>query len=278
MLLKINDLSFAYDRSFVLNSVTFEVKPGQRVGIVGPNGSGKTTLLQLIAGLITPTSGDIFLADKQLKSETRKTIARRMALVPQETHLAFDYSVLEIALMGRYPHLGALALEGPDDLAIAYQALRKTGMEGLAGRQFSSLSGGEKQRVIIASALAQLTAIENSKKSSEHFILLLDEPTASLDFGYQLKFSAMLKSLNTRLGITTIMSTHDLNLAAAVCDQLVLLKSGHVVSIGQTEVVLSAANIRNLFDIEVDIQRHPANGNLTIVPSQCIDEFEPFLV
>ena len=151
-------------------------------------------------------------------------------------------------------------------------------MEGLADRQFSSLSGGEKQRVIIASALAQLTPIENSKKSSEHFILLLDEPTASLDFGYQLKFSAMLKSLNTRLGITTIMSTHDLNLAAAVCDQLVLLKSGRVVSIGQTEVVLSAANIRNLFGIEVDIQRHPANANLTIVPSQCIDEFEPFLV
>ena len=278
MLLKINKLSFAYNRSSVLNGVTFEVRPRQRVGIIGPNGSGKTTLLQLIAGLIKPTSGDIFLANKQLKSEARKALARRMALVPQETHLAFDYSVLEITLMGRYPHLGALSLEGPDDISIAYRALRETGMEGLASRQFASLSGGEKQRVIIASALAQLTPTEYSKKPSEDFILLLDEPTASLDLGYQLKFAAMLKSLNIRLGITTIMSTHDLNLAAAVCDQLVLLKAGHVVSIGQTEAVLTPANIRRLFEVEVNVQRHATNGHLTIVPSRCLDESEPFLL
>lgn len=265
-MLRADAVSFAYDRSPVLEDVSVEAGGGQRLGIIGPNGSGKTTLLHLLAGLLQPTTGEVRLADEPMQRMERTKVARRMAMIPQETHLAFDYSVLEIALMGRHPHLGAFEFEGPDDLAIARDALRATGTAHLEARRFTTLSGGEKQRVVIASALTQLTPAPDRPVPPGDVVLLLDEPTASLDLGYQLEIAETLQSLSDRRRITLVVSTHDLNFAVAVCSELVLLRAGRVIASGPTDRVLTEANLRALYGVEVDVARHAATGRLTVVP------------
>ena len=170
--------------------MSVEVRAGGIVGILGPNGSGKTTLLKLLAGTLQPLRGRVTLDGVDLARLPRRDVARRMAVVPQETQLAFDYSVLEVVLMGRYPHLGAFEIEGPADLAIARDALRATGTLDFEDRPFATLSGGEKQRVIIAGALAQIRSLAGSPAQP---LLLLDEPTAALDLGYQLEIAALLR-------------------------------------------------------------------------------------
>src|SRR5712692_10506952 len=228
-LLDAQDVSFAYERHAraVLDGVSLAVPRGAIVGLLGPNGSGKTTLLRLLSGTLTPARGRIMLDGAPVGALPRRDLARRIAVVPQETHSAFDFSALEIVLMGRYPHLGAFELEGADDLAIARDALAATGTGTLEARRFATLSGGEKQRVVIASALAQASDV-----------LLLDEPTASLDLGFQLEIVGLLARLNRERGVTMVVSTHDLNLAAALCGELVLLKSGRVLARGGTGAVL----------------------------------------
>ena len=243
------------DDQFALRDLTAHIGRGDLVGILGPNGSGKTTLLRLFGGLLRPVSGRITLDGVDLQMLRRPDIARRMAFVPQETHLAFDYTVLEMATMGRYPHLGAFEIEGPDDLEIAREALRATGTLHLASRLFNTLSGGEKQRVVIAGALAQ---------SPE--ILLLDEPTASLDLAYQLEIRSILERLNGERGITIVVSTHDLNLAAALCRELILLHRGSVLAAGPAREMLDASLIRRLYGVDVDVATNPRTGQLTIVP------------
>ena len=251
------DVSFAYDRRgrAVVDGVTLGVPRGAIVGLLGPNGSGKTTLLRLLSGTAAPMSGHITIDGVPIATLSRREMARRIAVVPQETHSAFDFSVLEIVLMGRYPHLGAFALEGADDVAIARAALTATGTLALESRRFATLSGGEKQRVVIASALAQ---------SSE--ILLLDEPTASLDLGFQFDIAKLLVRLNRERAVTMVVSTHDLNLAATMCTELLLLKSGRVLAHGPTGHVLNAANVRALYGVDADVVVHPRAGHLTVVP------------
>ena len=256
-MLAVRDVSFAYRSGAprVVNDVSFAVAPGELVGIIGPNGSGKTTLLKMLSGALTPSAGLIRLDDRPLAGWPRRALARRIALVPQETHTPFDFSVLDIVLMGRYPHLGTFALEGPADLEIARQALASTGTEAFKARSFGTLSGGEKQRVVIASALAQ---------SPE--LLLLDEPTASLDVGHQLEVQLLLGGLNRANGVTMVLSTHDLNFAAALCRHLILLRDGRVVAAGPTEEVLTPDAVRALYGVEADIQLHPRAGHLTVTP------------
>ena len=166
-----------------------------------------------------------------------------MAVVPQETHLAFDYSVLEVVLMGRYPHLGAFEIEGPRDYAAAREALAATGTAEFEERAFATLSGGEKQRVVIASALAQIA----SGSSASAPLLLLDEPTAALDLAYQLEIASLLRELRERMPLSIVLSTHDLNFAASLCTSLVLLKEGRVLASGPTEQVLTASGVRELY-------------------------------
>lgn len=257
------DVSFAYRRSrrapstqrFVLENVSLDVAEGDLVGILGPNGSGKTTLLKILGGTLTPSRGRVVLDRRPLGAWTRRELAKRIALVPQETYAAFDFSVLDIVLMGRYPHLGAFALEGPADLAIARQALDATGTRAFERRAFNTLSGGEKQRVVIASALAQSPQL-----------LLLDEPTASLDIGHQLEVQMLLRRLNRESGVTMVLSTHDLNLAAALCRTLVLLHGGSVVAAGPTDEALTAENVRALYGVNALVQRHPHVDHVTVLP------------
>jgi iron complex transport system ATP-binding protein len=256
-LIDANEVSFAYERGapLVLDRVSLAVPRGRIVGLLGPNGSGKTTMLRLLSGTLAATTGCVTLDGTPVGGLSRRDLARRIAVVPQETHAAFDFSALEIVLMGRYPHLRAFELEGADDLAIARDALAATGTSALEGRPFATLSGGEKQRVVIAGALAQASDV-----------LLLDEPTASLDLGFQLDIAALLARLNRDRGVTMVVSTHDLNLAAVLCTELVLLKTGRVLATGATRDVLTTANVRALYGVDAEIVDHPRAGHLTVVP------------
>jgi len=238
-----------------VDAVSLDVRTGAFVGILGPNGCGKTTLLKLLAGVITPDAGRVTLHGKPLAAMPRRLAARHIAVVPQETHPAFDYTARQMVLMGRHPHLGTFQMEGPRDLAIAHEAMAATGTAALADRNYMTLSGGEKQRVIIASALAQ-----------EPEVLLLDEPTASLDLGYQLEIATLLTRLNRERGVTMVMATHDLNLAAATCDTLVLMRGGRVLADGRTCDVLTADAVERLYGVDADVRFHPRAGHVTVVP------------
>ncbi len=236
----------------VIRGVSLSVPRGGFLGILGPNGSGKTTLLKLIGGAITPTEGTVHLDGRPVSAIPRRELARRLAVVPQETRLAFDYTALEIVLMGRYPHLGAFAFEGPADLAAAREALATTGTADLADRAFATLSGGEKQRVIIASALAQLDARADGGTRPDG-LLLLDEPTASLDLRYQIEVASLLTRLNAEHRIAVVLSTHDLRLARALCSRLALLSGGRVLAEGTPADVLTPALVGQLYGIGADL-------------------------
>jgi len=257
-MLRADGLAFGYagERdAFSLADVGIAIPPGSLTGLLGPNGCGKTTLLKLLCGVLQPRSGTVTINDRPLTSFTRRELARRVAVVPQETHPAFDYTVMEMVLMGRHPHLGAFQLEGPADFAIAREALHVTGTADMADRNYMTLSGGEKQRVVIASALAQATEL-----------LLLDEPTASLDLGYQLEVASLLGRLNRERKVTMVLATHDLNLAASLCDRLVLLRGGRVLAHGPTSEVLTGAMVQQLYDVDADVQFHARAGHLTVIP------------
>jgi len=236
-----------------VTGATLRVARGSRVGLLGPNGSGKTTLLKLLAGVLRPAAGRVELDERDLRTFTRAGLARRVAMVPQDTHPAFDYTVLEIVLMGRYAHLGPFEMERPDDLRAAAECLDATGTSGLQDRPFHTLSGGEQQRVVIASALAQTTEL-----------LLLDEPSSSLDLRYQLEIADLLRRLSRERGATLVLSTHDLNFAAGICDALVFIREGRLIAAGPTRQVLTPAHIRELYGVDTDVREHPDGGPFVV--------------
>lgn len=252
MLLSAADLRFGYTRDArVIEGVSLDIGAGDIVGLLGPNGSGKTTLLRLLAGALTADAGVVRLDGAEIPRVPRRTLAQRIAMVPQETSLAFDYTVLEIVLMGRYPHLGAFEVEGPNDLAIAMHALEATGTAAFADRPFRTLSGGEKQRVVIASALAQLDAGADHAMAQK--LLMLDEPTASLDLKYQFEIGALLRRLHDGSGLTILLSTHDLRFAASLCTRVVLLSAGRILAQGAPRDVLTAELVSRLFDVPAEL-------------------------
>ena len=256
-MLRADSVSFAYSARapLVLDQVSIAVQRGDVVGLLGPNGSGKTTLLKILGGMLHPSTGAVQLDGRRLAGWSRRQLARQIAVVPQETHATLDFTTLDIVLMGRYAHLGPFALEGAADLEIAREALAATGTADLETRPFATLSGGEKQRVVIASALAQASDL-----------LLLDEPTASLDLGYQLEIASLLRRLSRDRGTTMVVCTHDLNFAAALCGRIVLLKKGRVLAQGPTADTLTAATIRDAYGVDADVQFHSRAGHLTVVP------------
>ena len=259
-MLRASNIFFGYDTIPILRDVTLSASPGQRIGILGPNGAGKTTLLRVLAGLVTPNRGTVQLGTTDLRNLKRGSIAKQLAMVPQETSIEFDYSVLEVALMGRHPHLGALAIEGPDDINLAISALKLTRTNHLSNRSFSTLSGGEKQRVIIASALTQLVA--QTVPTNKSSVLLLDEPTTSLDLSSQVELLTLLRTLQVQSNHTLIISTHDLNFAIGICDYLVLLREGTVMASGSAHSMLTTANMRNLYNADIEIVRHQPTERL----------------
>jgi iron complex transport system ATP-binding protein len=277
--LSARDVWFAYHGAEpVLKGVSLDVPRAGIVGILGPNGSGKTTLLRLLAGTRHPQRGLVTLDRAALTGLSRAALARRMAVVPQETQLAFDYTVGEVAMMGRYAHLAAFEIEGPADMAIVDAALASTGTLDLKDRPFTTLSGGEKQRVVIAAALAQIFRLKAEateptpdargfrlQPEETSGYLLLDEPTASLDLGYQLEVAALLQSLHAQRGVAIVISTHDLALAGALCERVLLIRDGHVVAEGTPDEALTAATLRDVYGVDVDVLRHPS-GRRILVP------------
>ena len=212
--------------------------------------------LHLRSVLISPSSGNVKLDGIELNKIGRSAVARQLALVPQETVLVFDYSVSEVVLMGRYEHLDTFANETQEDLDIVKQCLRLTGTLGLADRPFSALSGGEKQRVVIASALAQLMPSGANPSPVNDPVLLLDEPTTSLDLRYQLLIADVLRTVSQQQTVTLILSTHDPSFAAELCDQLILLREGTIIASGPTKSVLSVEHLRELYGIDTEITTH----------------------
>ncbi len=277
-LLIADSVSFGYTKQAVLEDVTVRVPPGALVGVLGPNGSGKTTLFGLLAGILRPRTGQVTLEGTPLDSLRRVHIARRVAVVPQETSITFDFSVLEIALMGRYPHLGPFQFEGPDDIAVAREALRATGTDHLRHRLFTSLSGGEKQRVIVAAALTQFGGTHADSGCDPDGramrVLLLDEPTASLDLAYQIEIADLLRRLNVEYGVAVLVSTHDLQFAARLCHDLIVLREGRVVAAGPRRDVLTPAAIARAYGVRADVQHDAQSGLTAVLPIERIDESE----
>jgi len=244
----IEDLVCRYGVIPALGGVSLSVEEGEFLGIVGPNGSGKTTLLRAIIGLVTPERGGVALDGADVSHLGARAIAARVALVPQRPHHGFGFSVFDIVLMGRTPHLARLAREGEEDLAVARQAMERTRTWHLRHRPMDELSGGEQQRVLLARALAQTPQV-----------LLLDEPTAHLDIRHQVEMMALVADLNAG-GLTVVAALHDLNLASMFCGRLVLLHEGRLAGIGAAQEVLTAERLRAVYGAEVEVRPHPATG------------------
>jgi iron complex transport system ATP-binding protein len=243
------NINFRYAAKPVMEDVSFSIDEAQIVAVIGPNGSGKTTLLKIINGTLFPDAGQMLIDGKDTSRWSRQEIARKVAIVPQETAVIFPFYAEEIVLMGRFPHLSNYRFEDKKDYLIVHEAMEKTDTLAFATRRFDELSAGERQRVLIARALAQ-----------EPKILLLDESTVFLDLKHQLQFLTLLRQLNTAQQLTVIFVTHDINLAAQNADRIILLYSGGIYAIGKPAEVITAANIKEVYDVGVLIDENPQSG------------------
>ena len=248
-MIEVNAISFRYHEDWVLQDVSFRVERGEFVGVIGPNGSGKTTLLKMLYRLLGPQDGEILFESVPLAKMDRRDIAKRIAVVAQETQLLFPFTVLETVLMGRSPYLGNLMFESEKDLEIARKAMEWTKVLPFSERPVDELSGGERKRVFIARALAQ-----------EPEVILLDEPTASLDIHHQIDFLDLILTLNRERGLTIVMVSHDMNTASEFCDRLILLQKGRVYKTGSPGEVITKENIESVYGCEVWVDRHPVSG------------------
>ncbi|MFQ5808283.1 MAG: heme ABC transporter ATP-binding protein [Armatimonadota bacterium] len=250
----IRDVVAEYGSISALQGVSLEVGAGDMAGIIGPNGSGKSTLLRTICRVLRPRTGCVLLdGEDVLKWETRQ-LAQRLGMVAQESPVSFEFTALEIVLMGRAPYLGRLQVESEADLAIARAAMGETDCWYLADRPITQLSGGEKQRVIIARALAQ-----------QPEVLLLDEPTTALDINHQVEILDIIARLNRTEGVTTLVVMHDLNLASQYCDYLAALKDGRVFAVGTPAEVITPETINEVYGADVVVAPHPKTGRPQIV-------------
>jgi iron complex transport system ATP-binding protein len=248
-MLEIRDLTVAYDGLVALRGVSLSLAAGELLGVVGPNGSGKSTLIRAITRLVRPLGGDIRLDGKEVGRLSQRELARWAAVVPQNPYLPDAFTVLEVALMGRTPHLGLLQSEGRADLAAVRRALEQTDTWQLASRRMGELSGGERQRVVVARALAQETPV-----------LLLDEPTAHLDMGHQAVLLDLVRRLCRREGKAVLAAIHDLSLAGQYCDRLVMLNEGRIAGEGKPEEVLSPELLASVYGTRVSVFAHPLTG------------------
>jgi len=245
----LEDLEFQYNGQKILRNLNLRIRDGEFVGIIGPNGAGKSTLLKIMDGILRPSAGQCWLQGKHLSAIPRKSLARMIGYVPQEFSIAFDFTVQEVVSMGRFPYLSAFGREGLQDYRVIESAMKATEVWELRQRKFNTLSGGEKQRVILASALAQ-----------EPRILLLDEPTSALDIKHQVHFLEILSELQQTENMTVVIATHDINLASQFCQRLIILKNGKIVAQGAPEDVITKDLILKVYELEVEIVPHPISG------------------
>jgi len=249
------NLNYNYGNHPILKDVSFSIRKGDFFIIIGPNGSGKTTLMKLISGILKSQQNQLEILGRPVRSYTRKALAKTLAFVPQTIPTEFPFTVIEVILMGRSPHLGMLGLEGQNDLEIANRAMAFTGVEHLADRKLDQLSGGERQRVFIARALCQ-----------EPQIILLDEPTAALDLAHQIRAMDMMEQLKEENGVTVVMVSHDINLAAMYSNHLLLLKEGEIVSLGPPDKVLTFQTLEKAYNCTLLVDESPLGKFPRITP------------
>lgn len=251
--LETRGLTVALGDAVVLTQVSLSVGAGEFVGLLGPNGAGKSTVIRAAAGLVPVTSGSISLCGHSVSTLSARRRAQLLALVPQSTDLDFSFSVADIVVMGRQPHLGRFAFETTRDDEIARQALRDVGMEAFAEREMGTLSGGERQRVFIAKAIAQ-----------QPRVLLLDEPISALDIRHQLEVLRLARPLRSQ-GRAVLAALHDLDLAARHCDRLVVLHDGHVIADGEPSEVLTRELMAEVYRVHASVSRDPVTGRPTVI-------------
>lgn len=250
MKLTADQVSVALTGQAIVQGVTLNVESGEIVGLIGPNGSGKSTLLRAIYRMLRPIAGRIWLDDRDLWKLTARESARRTGVVLQETPASFELTVQEVVQMGRTPHKGMLSLDSETDAAIVTDALHRVQMLDFAHKPYQTLSGGEKQRVSIARALAQ-----------QPKLLVLDEPTNHLDIYYQIELLSLVQSL----GITTIVALHDLNLAAQFCQRLYVMKAGRVVASGTAIDILTPELLAEVFQVKATCGFHPVTNQFYVL-------------
>ena len=248
-------LTFAYAEEPVLRDISLNFQVGEFTGIIGPNGSGKSTLLKLIGGILPSSSETVFFKNRELSRYKKKELAVSIAWIPQDKQMAFSFKVIDIVLMGRHPYLSPLSFEGEDDYRIAQEAMKQTQVLEFAHRSFNEISGGEKQRVMIASAISQKPEV-----------MLLDEPTSALDIKYQIEILSILKQLNEQENKSLILAMHDLHLASKFCKRLVLLKEGRVFCEGPPAEVLKKEILEEVYEVKVKIFQDDEDGSLLVVP------------
>jgi iron complex transport system ATP-binding protein len=252
-LMKLENISFTYETEPVLRDLSLSIQEQDFIGLIGPNGSGKSTLLKIMGAIMKPDSGSVRFKESPVAKINKKLFAQSVSWIPQDHPMVFPFKVSEIVLMGRHPYLSPLSFESEEDFEITRRAMETTMTSQFADRYFNEISGGEKQRVMIASALAQRPEM-----------MLLDEPTAALDLKYQIQILNILKNLNTAHNMTLIMAMHDLNLAASFCNRLILLDEGQIVRDGTPEQVLEKDILERVYGIEIDLDAK--DGNIRVHP------------
>lgn len=257
----IRGLSYSYADRPILKHLDFQVGEGEFFIIVGPNGSGKTTLLKTICGIEPAPKKSVALFGVFLSDYSKRSMARVLSFVPQVIPADFSFTVLETVLMGRFAHLGVLGVETEQDLEIAKRALTFSGVGHLSDRRINELSGGERQRVFIARALSQ-----------EPRLLVLDEPTASLDLAHQLRVMDLMEQLKLEKGLTIVMVSHDINLAAVYADRMLLMNKGQIVKLGSPWDVLTYQNLESVYQSTVLVDESPLGQypRITLVPKKCL--------
>ncbi len=251
----VQNVSLNYGDQSILSSVSCTVDQGEFFAVIGPNGAGKTTLLRLMAGLISPTAGTLKIMEKPLKFYNRKDFARKVAVVPQEVPFDLPFKVGETVLLGRSPHLGLWQMEGSRDWDLAREAMRIMDVSHLAARRLDQLSGGERQRVFIARAICQ-----------KPDLLLLDEPTASLDPAHQVRIMDLMDRLRREQGITVVMVSHELNLVAMYADCLLLLNNGTQAGLGAPIKVLTSELLEKCYGCRIVVNENPLGRVPLVVP------------
>lgn len=249
MRLDVQGLGFSYTEQAVVDEISLQVQKGEFVGLIGPNGSGKSTVLKNLYRALKPDHGAVYLDGEDLLKMNQKKAATKIGVVGQENYVPFDFTVEEIVAMGRSPHKKLFEGDSKQDRYMVRHALEHLGMADMAERNYLHLSGGEKQRVLLARVIAQETDF-----------LLLDEPTNHLDIRYQLQIFDFVK----RLGVTVLSAIHDLNIAALYCDRLYVLNQGHICLTGTPEEVFTPANLLEVFGVHADVVRHPITGKVSI--------------
>lgn len=254
-MIRAEGVSAGYHGQAVINDISFDLQPRKLTALIGPNGSGKSTLIRALTGVIPLLDGEVYLGESSIRELSAAQVARLVAVVPQSPQLPAGFSAGEIVLMGRTPHLRLWEMEGSRDMQIARDAMAEVGVLELAGRPVHELSGGESQRVVIARALAQQSPI-----------LLLDEPTAHLDLAHQAGVFALVVDLARRLGKTVLAIAHDITLASAYADQMIVLADGKLVASGPPAETISPALIEAVYQVKARVITDPDSGRPVVLP------------